>query len=258
MHGLRRPVSLLPPSGGTDILDALAMGRVELAFQPAVRAGAVAAVGFFEGLARLRLADGRLLTPGDILPVADAAGRTAQLDRYVLRHALATLESNPRLRLSVNVGLPTLGDAAWMTLLRREAADRPGITDRLIVEVTELAVDDPGVTVPFTRALRMLGVGVVLDDFGAGHTAFRQFRELALDGVKIDGAFCRGIATDRDAQCLVRALVDIARHFEMFTVAEYVETEADAAILADIGVDYLQGHLFGRPGPRPDLITPRR
>ena len=237
------------------ILDALAAGGTELAFQPILRSGLRQRIGFFEGLARLRLERGEVLMPGAFLPVIEQAGRGPQLDRYVLRHALGTLEDRPRLRVSINVGLQTMTDPGWINLLQREVADRPHLTDRLIVEMTELAVADPDITVPFTRTVRALGVTVVLDDFGAGHTAFRQFRDLALDGVKIDGFFSRGIENDADNRCLIKALVDIARHFEMFTVAEFVETPEQAQCLTDLGVDFLQGHLFAPARQHPDWIT---
>ena len=237
------------------VLDALAAGGTELAYQPILRSGPQQRVGFFEALARLRVEQGELLLPGSFLPIVEEAGRGPQLDRYVLRHALSTLEARPRMRLSINVGRTTMTDPAWLNLLQREVADRPALTDRLIVEMTELAVGDPDVTIPFTRKLRALGITMLLDDFGAGHTAFRQFRDLALDGVKIDGYFSRGIENDADNQCLIKALVGIAKHFEMFTVAEYVETRAQAQCLTDLGVDFLQGHLFAPAQREPDWIT---
>ncbi len=224
----------------------LAAGRVELAFQPVVRTRG--GIAFFEGLARLRSADG-LLAPAAFLPALEAAGLGPKLDRFVLRHALAALEATPGTRISVNVGADTLSDAAWIDLLQREAADRPGLTDRLIVEVTETALLDSDRAARFTRAVRALGPAVLLDDFGAGYTAFRQFRDLALDGVKIDGFFTRRIEASADNQCLIRALVDIARHFEMFTVAEYVQTATEAECLSALGVDGLQGHFIGAAGP---------
>jgi EAL domain-containing protein (putative c-di-GMP-specific phosphodiesterase class I) len=71
--------------------------------------------------------------------------------------------------------------------------------------------------------------------------------------VKIDGAFVRGVQAQPDAQVLVRALAAVARHFEMLTVAEFVETEAEAEWLRGQGIDCLQGHLFGRAAARPEL-----
>jgi EAL domain-containing protein (putative c-di-GMP-specific phosphodiesterase class I) len=97
--------------------------------------------------------------------------------------------------------------------------------------------------------VRATGCAFALDDFGAGATGFRYFRDFRFDIVKIDGAFVQGVATARDAQVLVECLTAVARHFEMLTVAERVETEADAAWLTALGVDCLQGYLYGRPSP---------
>jgi EAL domain-containing protein (putative c-di-GMP-specific phosphodiesterase class I) len=71
--------------------------------------------------------------------------------------------------------------------------------------------------------------------------------------VKIDGAFVQGVAAQRDAQVLVECLAAVARHFEMATVAERVETEADADWLRALGIDCFQGYLYGRPSRVPAL-----
>jgi EAL domain-containing protein (putative c-di-GMP-specific phosphodiesterase class I) len=104
--------------------------------------------------------------------------------------------------------------------------------------------------------VRATGCAFALDDFGAGATGFRHFRDFRFDMVKIDGAFARGVHGNRDAQVLVEALVGVARHFEMLTVAEQVEGEADAGWLRRAGVDCLQGYLYGRPAAQPLLPQP--
>ena len=80
----------------------------------------------------------------------------------------------------------------------------------------------------------------------------RYFRDFDFDIVKIDGQFIRGIAQSPDNQALTRALMGIAHEFEMVTVAESVETEADAALAVQIGIDCLQGYYFAAPTTRPD------
>nr|MDJ0821170.1 EAL domain-containing protein [Paracoccaceae bacterium] len=69
--------------------------------------------------------------------------------------------------------------------------------------------------------------------------------------LKIDGQFIRGIHANTDNQVLTQALISIARHFEMFTVAEFVEAAADAQYLTQIGIDCMQGYYFGAPTIRP-------
>ena len=112
----------------------------------------------------------------------------------------------------------------------------------------------------FIDHARGFGCAFALDDFGAGATGFRHFRDFRFDMVKIDGAFVQGVSRSPDAQVLVECLVKVARHFEMVTIAERVETEADAACLRALGVDCLQGYLYGRPTAQPLLPAeePRR
>jgi EAL domain-containing protein (putative c-di-GMP-specific phosphodiesterase class I) len=94
-------------------------------------------------------------------------------------------------------------------------------------------------------AVKACGAKIAMDDFGAGHTSFRNLRNLQIDLLKIDGAFIQNLSGSEDDRVFVRTLVDLAQHLGIPTVAEWVEDEQAAAILADWGVDYLQGHYFG-------------
>ena len=84
--------------------------------------------------------------------------------------------------------------------------------------------------------------------FGSGHTALCYFKGIMFDVLKIDGQFIKSIDSDPDNQALVRAMIDIAKHFDMLTVAEFVETRAEAETL---GADCLQGFYFSAPSVRP-------
>ena len=90
-----------------------------------------------------------------------------------------------------------------------------------------------------------------LDDFGSGHTALRYFNDFKFDVLKIDGQFIKSINSDPDIQALVRAMIDIAKHFDMLTIAEFVETRAEAETLIARGADCLQGFYFSAPSVRP-------
>jgi EAL domain-containing protein (putative c-di-GMP-specific phosphodiesterase class I) len=95
--------------------------------------------------------------------------------------------------------------------------------------------------------MQSCGVKVAMDDFGSGHTSFRNLRSLRVDLLKIDGAFIQNLARSKDDRFFVRTLIDLARHLEIQTVAEWVEDAASASILTEWGVDYLQGNYFGEP-----------
>ena len=108
------------------------------------------------------------------------------------------------------------------------------------------------------KKLQRTGIAFALDDFGAGYTAFRYFKDFYFDIVKIDGHFVQDIHRDADNQVLTEALISIARHFDMFTVAEYVEDPRDAEFLARIGIDCMQGYLFGAPSTVPPWKAERQ
>ena len=147
----------------------------------------------------------------------------------------------------------------WDETLERGLFDNPTAAERLIIEITETAPwEDPCKVADFMMRMDALGCAFALDDFGAGNTAFRYFKDFFFDIVKIDGSFIRDIHKDRDNQVLADALRRIAHHFDMFTVAEYVETEQDAEYLVRSGIDCLQGFLFGAPAAVPRRPIPLR
>jgi len=227
------------------IVSALRQERVELAFQPIVRArdGSVA---FYEALLRVRLPDGATVTPGEILPVAEKAGLVRLLDQRVMELAIAALAERSDLRLSVNASLSTVLDPEWPDRLAALTRANPGVAERLTIELTETSViEDIDATAHVISVCHGLGAKVAMDDFGAGHTSFRNLRDLAFDLVKIDGAFVRNIVNSEDDRFFARTLTDLAHHLKLEIVAEWVEDEATAAVLREWKVDYFQGALFG-------------
>ena len=233
------------------IVSALNDRRVELAFQPIVHA-VLGEPAFYEALLRVRLADGSLVEPGSILPIAEKAGLVRLLDQRVMELALAHLIKDESLRLSVNCSIATIQDPEWPDRLTKAVSLNPGVAQRLTVEITETSmIEDFDTARNLIASCKRLGVKVAMDDFGAGHTSFRNLRELAFDLVKVDGAFIRNIATSSDDRFFVRTLIDLAHHLQLKIVAEWVEDEETANILRDWGVDYLQGAFFGSAETQP-------
>lgn len=233
------------------IVSALNEQRVELAFQPIVHA-ATGDVAFYEALLRVRLPDGTSAAPATLLPVAEKAGLVHLLDQRVMALALERLAAEPGLKVSINCSMNTVLDPEWPDRLAQAVAENPSVRDRLIVEITETAmIEDFETTRAMIAACKRLGVKVAMDDFGAGHTSFRNLRDLAFDIVKIDGAFIQNIATSEDDRFFVRTLIDLAKHLSLRVVAEWVEDEAIARMLRDWGVDFFQGALFGYAEARP-------
>ena len=233
-----------------NVISASNEDRVALAFQPVVRAD-TGAVAFHEALLRLRLPDGTISATADIVPVAEKAGLMQAIDLRVMSLALDRLAATPDLRVSINCSLASMLDPQWADELGAAIARHPDIAGRLIVEVTETGfVEDYDAMRAAILACKRLGVRVAMDDFGAGHTSFRNLRDLDFDIVKIDGAFVRNIAASADDRFFVKTLIELARHLSMEVVAEWVQDAETASILREMGVNYLQGVFFGEAGAR--------
>jgi diguanylate cyclase (GGDEF)-like protein len=232
-----------------EIVAALNERRVSLVFEPVARTD-TRATAFYECLMRVQRPDGSLLPAQDVVPAAERLGLVRLLDHRVLELVIHELIAAPNLCASLNVSPPSTTDPDWWAGLDARLRARPGVAERLIVEITETAaIHDIDETRGFVARVKDLGCRIAIDDFGAGYTSFRNLRKLGVDIVKIDGAFVRNILHSADDRAFVQTLIDLARRLKLATVAEWVQDEAAAAMLAGWGCDYLQGALIGLATP---------
>lgn len=230
------------------VRDALAAGRAKLAYHPIVTADNEPRVAFYEGLVRLMDEAGRVIPAAHFMPVIEETQMGRQIDCVTLDLALRLLRQMPDLRLSVNLSARSIGDGEWRRILDRGLMDRANLGDRLIFEISETsAMLLHENVIRFMAEMQPKGVAFALDGFGAGLTAFRHLKDFFFDLVKIDKNFVKGIDQDPDNQVLAEALITVAHQFEMFAIADGVETEAEAAFLKNVGADCLQGYLYGVP-----------
>lgn len=235
---------------------ALEAGDVMLAFQPVV-AVSDGRPAFHEGLVRLLDEAGRTLPAGRFVPAIETSELGREIDVAALQCGLGALSRTRDLRLSVNMSARSIGYARWMRVLRRWLDRDDTLGERLILEITESsAMLVPEIVRAFMAELQDRGVTFALDDFGAGQTSFHYLKDFYFDILKIDGSFVRGCDTDPDNQCILNALVTIGQQFDMFTVAESVETAAEARFLVRAGFDCLQGFHYGAPQVRPGWLDP--
>ncbi|TDK42314.1 EAL domain-containing protein [Antarcticimicrobium luteum] len=223
-----------------------------LAFQPVVQAAGSRRTAFYEGLIRILDATGRVIPAREFMPAVEADELGRQIDCVALDMGLKTLAQNPALRLSINMSARSIGYGQWMRTLERALRGDARLGERLILEINERsAMTVPELVTDFMDRLQGHGIAFALDDFGSGAIAIRHFRDFFFDAVKIDGQFIRGIHDDHENQSAVRALIAMAREFEMLTIAEAVETAEEADCLVKLGIDCMQGYLFGAPTVRP-------
>lgn len=237
------------------VKDAIEHKQTLLAYQPVMLARDQTKVGFYEGLIRVLDATGRIIPARDFMSIIENTETGREIDVLALRAGLMALQNNPRLRLSINMSARSIGYMAWNQMLRRFLNRDKTIGERLILEITESsAMMVPELVTDLMDELQPYGICFALDDFGAGHTAIRYFKDFYFDILKIDGTFIRGIAADPDNRALVGAMISIAEHFDMLTVAEFVENERDAVVLTEMGIDCLQGYYFSAPTTRPSWL----
>lgn len=226
--------------------------QVALAYQPVVQTARPSQPAFYEGLIRLFDETGRVIPARDFIDQIEEIELGRQIDCLALEKGLKALRESPEIRLSINMSARSIGYKRWMEILKRGLRADPTVAERLILEITERsAITVPELVVSFMSDLQRKGISFALDDFGSGYTSFRYLRDFYFDILKIDGEFIRGIHTDPDNQVLTKAMVGIAQQFDMFTVAESVESFADVKWLQQIGVDCLQGYYFGAPTLQP-------
>jgi diguanylate cyclase (GGDEF)-like protein len=228
-----------------EIVAALNERRIGLAFEPVVDASS-RAPAFYECLMRVSRSDGSVCHANEIVPVAERLGLVRMLDYRVLEMVVAELAAAPTLTASVNVSPASTVDPDWWAGLGGLLRSNSGVAERLIVEITETAaIQDVDDTRGFVTRVKDLGCRIAIDDFGAGNTSFRNLRKLGVDIVKIDGAFVQNIMKSSDDLAFVQTMIDLSHRLGLKAVAEWVQDEEAARLLAGLNCDYLQGALIG-------------
>jgi PAS domain S-box-containing protein len=228
------------------IRDALDEDRMVLYSQPimAARGGAPSE----ELLLRMISRTGEIISPGAFLPVAETYGLISEIDRWVATQAVR-LAARGR-RVEVNLSAATIGSLDILPLIERELRATGADPSNVIFEITETALmRDIEAGEAFAKGLANLGCGLALDDFGTGFGSFTYLKRLPIGYLKIDIEFVTDLLTNPANQHLVRAIVSLAKAFNLQTVAEGVEDEPTWDLLRHEGVDFGQGFYLGRPAP---------
>jgi len=218
---------------------------IRLAYQPVIDSK-TGKVKSYEVLMRVVQENGELISAGSYIQIAEYFGFIDQVDLLVLELAIKEVRDDSKVSLGINVSAMSIANDKWLDSARHLLQD-PDVASRIIIEITETGfINNMDRMQYFVDEIQSLGCQVAIDDFGAGYTSFTQLKSLRADILKIDGVFIKDIATNYDNQLFVKTLVSFAKAFGLKTVAEFVENGEVAKLLIDIGIDYLQGHYFGK------------
>lgn len=230
-------------------------GRIATLFQPIVDPRSRGICGF-EALAR-GPSDSWLHSPQNLFEAARRGGVKFELDFVCIQNAFKRfVAARVAGQLFVNVSPDSIyEDYDFAVRFLQHARDAELSPDRIVIELTEESLLDDYVRLRSTlHKLRDAGCSIAIDDLGAGSSGLRTWSELKPDFVKIDRYFVSGIDADSTKLEFVRSILDMGRAIGCRVIAEGVETERECRELVDLGLDRLQGHLFGRPSPAPMAV----
>jgi EAL domain-containing protein (putative c-di-GMP-specific phosphodiesterase class I) len=242
----------------SDLRRALERDEFVLHYQPKADLASGRVTGV-EALLRWHRPGHGLVTPDRFIPVLEDSRLILPVGAWVLRRACADLlawdrAGLPPLQMAVNLS-PRQFAQPYLARFVDDTLREHGIAaGRLELELTEgLLLEERAGTSGALEALARMGVRVAMDDFGTGHSSLSRLKRLDIDTLKIDRSFVAELPHAAEDLAIAAAIVAMGRSLQMKVVAEGVETEAQAACLAQLGCDEVQGYLLSRPLPAPEL-----
>jgi diguanylate cyclase (GGDEF)-like protein len=239
------------------IRDAVARDGFTLHYQPIFKIPDRRLIGF-EALIRLPAADGTLVPPLTFIPVAEEMCVIDKIGAWVVQEACRTAATWPsELTIAVNISVVQF-KAGGICDIVAAALKNAGLEPRrLELEITEsLLLGDSESIMTQLRTLKAMGVAIVMDDFGTGHSSLSYLWRFPFDKIKIDQSFMTGLGhSGRDAETVVKTIIALGRELKMRVTVEGVETARQAAFIDEADGDQAQGFFYGRPVPAAEVAV---
>jgi diguanylate cyclase (GGDEF)-like protein len=258
-----RPNTTMDSNLVHDLRQALQQEQIEVFYQPIVCLVS-GKVHKAEALVRWKHPERGFISPAEFIPIAEEAGLIHSVGKQVFQQATqTTIEWNrlcpggPVRCISVNRSPREFqgrdGADHWVAHLQKTPAAFPGM---LSLEITEgLLLNNRPKVLAQLEQLRSLGMQIALDDFGTGYSSLSYLKKFAIDYIKIDRSFVQDIVDDPADRAIVESIIAMAQRMGIKLIAEGVETQAQAALLAAAQCDYAQGFLYARPMPQSEFLA---
>ena len=207
----------------------------------------------FEALARLKDTNGSLIPPAEFIPIAEKAGLIDQIDYRVFRKAAVFFgklihETDTPLMLSTNISVKHLMKNSFIDEMREILRTSNVPAERLSIDITEsIMIDSAEKAVKCINEVRKMGVRVVIDDFGTGYSSLGYLNNFPADMLKIDKSFIDVMNSSESSKKYVSMIISIGHILNLQVSAEGVETQDQLDTLREIGCDYIQGFVWGKP-----------
>jgi diguanylate cyclase (GGDEF)-like protein/PAS domain S-box-containing protein len=236
-----------------DLRSAIERNELRVHYQPIVALNGRRVVAF-EALARWQHPQHGLISPDQFIPLSEEIGLINTIGHWVLREVCRQVREwrsrRPRhfdMWVNVNLSAHQLAQFDLVAQIAHAIADAGIPPNAIKIELTENTfVTHREIAIVQLNELRSLGVGVCIDDFGAGYSSLGYLSQFPVDTLKIDRVFIARLGMMREHYEIVKAIITLAHSLGMTVVAEGVETEEQATMLSALRCEYAQGWLFGR------------
>ncbi len=209
----------------------------------------------FEALARMRDDDGSYISPVDFIPVAEKTGLVDRIDMKVYEMAVDFIakviaETGRHITISVNVSVRHLMKNNFIEEIRRVLEERNVSADHIEIEITEsIMIDSAEKALERIEQLKAMGMKVAIDDFGTGYSSLSYLNSFPSDLLKIDKSFIDKMNLSDSSRQYVAMIISIGHTLDLKVISEGVESADQVDVLKDIGCDYIQGFVWGKPMP---------
>lgn len=241
---------------GNALRTALAEQQFELYFQPQIDARN-GQINSLEALIRWNHPEGGLIEPGRFIPIAEEMHLISEVGTWVIKESCRILadwraSGIHDIRVAINLSAQQLHQSELIDTVRN-ALDQHGLNGKdLELEITEsMVMEDPDLCIEQLRQLSAMGIRLAMDDFGTGYSSLSYLRRLPIDTLKIDRSFVHDIEMNANDAAICATTISMANTLGLDTVAEGIETEAQAERLRELQCDRFQGYLYARPMPAP-------
>jgi len=243
-----------------DLRHAVERNELSMHYQPIVSLIDGRLAGF-EALLRWHHPEFGMIPPNKFIPIAESSDLIQPITNWILLETTKQLASWQRispdygdLEMSVNIAGRHLSSDDLSDQVE-DALESSGIRpETLKLEITEsTAMENAERSILLLNRLKSLGVKLSIDDFGTGYSSLSYLHRLPFDTLKIDRSFVSGVGERGENSGILQTIVSLGTNLKMRMVAEGIETEAQLAMLRNLGCDFGQGYLFSKPKPAEEM-----
>lgn len=214
----------------------------------------------FESLARLQDENGNQISPADFIPVAEKTGLITYIDNWIIRNSIIFFKellenTHEKLILSVNISVLHLLNKGFLDEIKLILEETNFPPNQLEIEITEsVFISSISKAVGILKELKKIGIRLALDDFGTGYSSLSYLTKLPIDILKIDKSFIDELLVSNSGRNYVAAIISIGHIMNFSVLSEGVEIQDQLDILTNLGSDYIQGYVWGKPMSKSDAL----